>query len=120
MFTAMEYPLPDPPTYTITAKKYALSGANCETVSPTGTDVTNEEIMTPAGGKGVANCAFLIHFGVEELSGAEDGIAMAAFNVFYGYTAQYYDGTNPNASSFASLLNFSVLAVFFTLSNLMW
>ena len=112
-------PLPDPPTYAVTAKKYSLSGANCETVSLTGTDVVDEEMMTPAGGKGVENCAFLIHFSLEELSGEAEEPVMVLFNVLYGYKAQYFDGTNPNASSFASFLSFSVLAVFFTIFSTM-
>ena len=50
------------PTYTITATKYSLSGSNCETVSEIGTDLSaNTDTQTPAGGKGVENCAFLIH-----------------------------------------------------------
>ena len=36
-----------------------------------------------------------------ELSSEEGAEVLGFFTVYYGYKAQYYDGTNPNAGSFA-------------------
>lgn len=105
---------------TITTTKYALSGATCETVSQVGTDISDSlDTHTPAGGKGVANCAFLIHMKTTETTGAEGASALGGFTILYGYKAQYYDGTNPNAS-FASMLNNSIIVAFLIISYLLW
>lgn len=111
----------DDPFYRVTSTKYALSGPNCETVSFVGIDITDSlDIHTPAGGKGVKNCAFLIHMKTSELTGSEDSMAVGSFLVYYGYKAKYYDGTNPYASSFASMLNNSIMVAFLIISYLLW
>ena len=61
-----------------------MSGATCETVANTGTDVSVFELYAPVGGVNVENCKYLLHLSVTETTAVNDAMAFQNFFVYTG------------------------------------
>ena len=101
-------------TSIMSAKIHSISGTNCEDVAPTNADLVSFQNYYPTGGVAKTNCAYLVHFTLEETSGEESGMAIQNFMIYYGYKNKYY------ASSAIYMIKTSIMTTIFFLSFCMW
>eukprot|EP00347_Sterkiella_histriomuscorum_P009789 403339887 len=67
------------------AKIYSMKGPSCSVVNSASSNLVSMQKYYPTGGQNKDNCAYLIHFSLNETSGQPQSFAIQNFIVYYDY-----------------------------------